>query len=137
MFYQLISKLCQLDFNNMPIWTWDGWNNKTSFLDLMSCFRLFRHFTEEHLRLPLLFCRVRVPRSLVYFVVLCRSLIALLSLFCRPLYCLSVVRFTTSDYSFGVFRLFLQHMLSLVIKFIICFFYIRNSKECWFGWKVL
>jgi len=42
-----------------------------------------------HQSLPPMFCRVRVAQSLVFCVVLCRSLYVLLSLFCQQLHCMS------------------------------------------------
>jgi hypothetical protein len=43
----------------------------------------------EHLNSSPVFSVVRVARSLVFYVMFCRSLLALLSVFSCPLYCLS------------------------------------------------
>ena len=52
----------------------------------------------EHLRLPLVFGGVRVARSLVFCVMFCRSflLVIVLSI---------LLRFTASDYPFGILDL--------------------------------
>jgi hypothetical protein len=76
----------------------------------------------EHLSSPPIFSEVRVARSLVFNVMLCRPLFVLLSFFFWPLYCLFffdlrllitslwyllaivlsvLLRFTACDYSFG------------------------------------
>jgi hypothetical protein len=52
--------------------------------------------------------RARVARSFVFCAVFCRSLFVLLS-FCLFTIVLSVLRFTDSDYPFGIFKLFLQY----------------------------
>jgi hypothetical protein len=78
----------------------------------------------EHLSSPPIFSEVRVARSLVFNVMLCRPLFVLLSFFFWPLYCLFffdlrllitslwyllaivlsvLLRFTASDYPFGIF----------------------------------
>ena len=50
---------------------------------------------------------LRVTRSLVLCVMLCRSLFVLLSFFFLPMCCLSFFdRYTDSDYPFGIFKLF-------------------------------
>ena len=77
----------------------------------------------EHLSSPPIFSEVRVARSLVFNVMLCRPLFVLLSFFFWPLYCLFffdlrllitslwyllaivlsvLLRFTASDYPFGI-----------------------------------
>ena len=55
-------------------------------------------------------CGVRVSRSLVLCVIFCKSLFVLLSFFFWPLWCLSL-RFTDSDYPFGIFKLVLKSSL--------------------------
>ena len=52
------------------------------------------------------FSEVCVTRSLVLCVMFCRSLFVPLSFFLLAIV-LSVLRFTDSDYSFGIFKLFL------------------------------
>ena len=52
------------------------------------------------------FSGVRVARSLVFCIMLCRSLFVLFHLATA----LSVLRFTTSDYSSGIFKLFLSFL---------------------------
>jgi hypothetical protein len=51
--------------------------------------------------------------ALAYCVVFCRLVFVLLVFF-LPLYILSVLRFTTSDYPFAIFKLFLQFCLSCI-----------------------
>jgi hypothetical protein len=58
----------------------------------------------DHPSSPPVFSRVRVARSLVFCVVFCRSLFVLF-IFAIVL---SVLRFTDSDYPFGIFKLFKQ-----------------------------
>ena len=72
----------------------------------------------QHPSSPSFFCGVRVDRSLVFGVVLCISLFSLLSFFCWPLHCLSVVNLrlpitplVSSDYPFGIFWLPLWYLL--------------------------
>ena len=48
-----------------------------------------------------MFCSVRVAQSLVFCVVLCGSLLVIVSLF----YWLSVLSSTAADYHYGIFRL--------------------------------
>ena len=50
----------------------------------------------------LVFCGVRVTRSLVFSAIFCRSLFVLFLLAIA----LSVLRFADSDYPFGIFKLF-------------------------------
>ena len=54
------------------------------------------------------FSDFRVDRSLVFYVRFCRSLCVL---FCHFLcgHCISDLRLTASDYSYGIFKLFLKH----------------------------
>ena len=54
------------------------------------------------------FSDFRVDRSLVFYVGFCRSLFVL---FCHFLFghCISDLRLTASDYSYGIFKLFLKH----------------------------
>ena len=56
----------------------------------------------EHLSSLQVFSGVRANRSLAFFVMLCRSLFVLLTIALSVLF-----RFTTSDYPFGIFKLFL------------------------------
>ena len=57
----------------------------------------------EHMSSPLIFSGVCVTRSEVYCVMFCKSLYVLFLL----AIVLSVLRFTDSDYPFGIFKLFL------------------------------
>ena len=67
----------------------------------------------EHLSSPQVFSGVPVTRSLVLYVMFCTSLFVLLAIV------LSVrVRFTDSDYPFGVFKLFLRDNLNLTLYLI-------------------
>jgi hypothetical protein len=60
-------------------------------------------------------CGVRVARSLVFCVMFCRSLFVLFFLF-RLVIVLSVfLRFTESDYHFGIFKLFLSFFLFAIV----------------------
>ena len=45
--------------------------------------------------------------ALAYCVIFCRLVFVLLGFFFLPLYILSVLRFTTSEYPFAIFKLFL------------------------------
>ena len=65
----------------------------------------------QHLSSPPVFNGARITRSLVLCVMFCRrSLFVLMSFFFWPLIVLSVLlRFTDSDYSFGMFSHFLQY----------------------------
>ena len=49
------------------------------------------------------FSDFRVDRSLVFYVGFCRSLCVLFG------HCISDLRLTASDYSYGIFKLFLKH----------------------------
>ena len=61
----------------------------------------------EHLNSPPVFSGVLVARSLVFYVMLSRSLFVLLVIV------LSVhLRFTASDYCCGIFKLFLKYVIS-------------------------
>ena len=64
-----------------------------------------------HLSSPQIFIGVRVTRSLVWYVMFCRSLFVLF----RLAIVLSVLWFTDSDYPLGIFKLFLI-LLWLVMK---------------------
>ena len=74
------------------------------------------HTHPEHISSPPVFSWVRVTRCLDLYVMFCGSLFFLLSFFFWPL-CFSLIygfwlplwylRFTASDYSFGIFKLFL------------------------------
>ena len=70
----------------------------------------------ERLSSPSVFCGVRVARSLVFCLVLWRSLFVLLSFFLLAIVLFVLLRFTGSDYPFGVFKLFL-----FIWPFPICF----------------
>jgi len=63
-----------------------------------------------HLSSPPVFSGIRVTRSIVLCVILCRSLFVLLSFFSWPLCFLSFfdVRFMDSDNPFGIFKIFLK-----------------------------
>jgi hypothetical protein len=52
------------------------------------------------------FSGIRIAQSLVFCVVFCRSLFVLLAI---ALYAL--LRFTVSDYPFGIFKLILKHYM--------------------------
>jgi hypothetical protein len=54
------------------------------------------------------FSGVRVTPSLIIFAMFCRSLFVLLVIV------LSVLRFTDSDYPFGIFKLFIQTLLMII-----------------------
>ena len=60
----------------------------------------------KHMSSPPVFSVNPIARSCVYCVMFCRSLFVL-CLFCLVIV-LSVLRFTDSDYPFGIFKLFLQ-----------------------------
>ena len=61
----------------------------------------------EHQSSPPMFSGVRVARSLIFCVVLCRSLHVILSFFFHLIIVLSVLlRFTTSEYLSGIFNFF-------------------------------
>lgn len=59
----------------------------------------------QHTNSLSVFIGVRVARSLVFRVMFCRSMFVLLTFFVWPLYC------TDSDYSFGIFKIILLHVL--------------------------
>jgi hypothetical protein len=59
----------------------------------------------EYLSSPLVFSGVRVTRFLVLCVMFCRSFFVLLFFFLLAIV-LSVLRFTDSEYPFGLFKLF-------------------------------
>jgi hypothetical protein len=68
----------------------------------------------EHLSSLHVFCGIRVARSLVFCVMFRRSLFVLFLLYIV----LSVlVRFTASDYPFGIFKLFLNNYATDTIVF--------------------
>ena len=74
--------------------------------------RVFRLLLEHRSPSSPVFSEVRATRSLVLYVMLCRSLIVLLCFFfCIIVYAL--LRFTASGYPFGIFKLFLFHGLSI------------------------
>jgi hypothetical protein len=73
----------------------------------------------DHLSSPPVFSGVRVARSVVFCVVFCRSLFVLLAIV------LSVLRFTDSDYPFGIFKLFLQ------------FFVVKSWRKLLWFWGVI
>jgi hypothetical protein len=62
----------------------------------------------EHLSSPSVFCRVRVAQYLVFYIAFCRSLFVILSFFFLVIVLLLLLRFTASDYPFGVFFLIMQ-----------------------------
>jgi len=62
----------------------------------------------EHLSSHLVFSGVRVTQSLVFCIMFRRSLFVLLFFFFWPLCCLSILRFTSSDYPVVIFKLFLK-----------------------------
>ena len=64
----------------------------------------------EHLRYPMVFSVVRVAPSSVFCVVLCRLLLVLLSFFPLVIVLSARLRFAISDYSLGMFKLFLKEI---------------------------
>ena len=62
----------------------------------------------EHLSSLPVFREVHVARSLVFCVMFCRSLFVLMSFIFWSLCCLVLLRFTDSDYPFGIFKFFLS-----------------------------
>ena len=76
------------------------------------------------------FSGVRITRSLVLCVMLCRSLFVLLSLFIWPLCCLSLdLGILVSDYPFGIFKPFLGTM-EMDFSFLIWNFWL-NLVHTW------
>jgi len=63
---------------------------------------------QGNLRSFQVFSGFRVARSLVFCVVFYRSLLALLSFFLLVIVPSVFLRFTDSDYPFGIFKLFLK-----------------------------
>ena len=64
---------------------------------------------------PPIFSRVRVALFLVLYVVFCRSMFVLLSLFFPHCVLSLLLRFTTSNYSLGIFnQSFFLHLLCVV-----------------------
>ena len=66
----------------------------------------------EHLSSPPVFSAVRVTRSLVFYVqkyMFCRSFFVLLYLFLLAIVLSVLLRYTDSDYPFGIFKLFSQY----------------------------
>ena len=61
----------------------------------------------EHLSSPPLISGVRVARSLVFYVVLCRSLLSFCPFSLADVFSVRL-RFTDSNYLFGISKLFLQ-----------------------------
>jgi hypothetical protein len=76
-----------------------------------------------------------VTRSLVFCVVFCRSLFVLLSYFFAIMLSFSL-RFTDSDYPFGIFKLFLPERLQIALLKIyfnnltLITFLVLNSSTC-------
>ena len=67
----------------------------------------------EHLSSPPAFSGVRVTRSLV-LCVFCRSLFFLLSVFFCAIVLSNLLRFTDSDYTIGIFKLFLMEVITKI-----------------------
>jgi hypothetical protein len=74
----------------------------------------------EHLCSPSIFSGVRVPCSLVFCVVSCRSLFVLLSFFHLSIVLSVLFLFTDSDYSFGIFKLFLHVISFIYLLWLVC-----------------
>jgi len=72
---------------------------------------------------PVILVRVRVARTLVFYVVFCKSLFVLLPL----TIVLSVLLFTTSDYPFGIFKLVLDLLRWMILWTCSDLFY----RWCW------
>ena len=66
----------------------------------------------EHLSSAPVFSGVRVTRSLVLYVMFCRSLFVLLFFFLMAIVLPVLLRFTDSDDPFGIFKLFVMKRLS-------------------------
>ena len=94
---------------------WNCWSSpfKISFFNNFISKGIISAYLPEHMGSPPIFSEVRVTRSLVLWVMFCRSLFVLLSFFFRlvgpliyrfwlPLWYLW---FTDSDYPFGIFDL--------------------------------
>jgi hypothetical protein len=64
----------------------------------------------EHLSSPMVFSVVRVAPSSVFCVVFCRLLLVLLSFFPLVIVLSARLRFAISDYSLGMFKLFLKEI---------------------------
>jgi hypothetical protein len=79
------------------------WCNRPGIICVIFIFPYFDSCLTPYLKLYIAFIGVRVTRSLVFCVMFCRSLFVLFLL----AIVLSVLRFTDSDYPFGVFKLFL------------------------------
>jgi len=67
----------------------------------------------EHLSSHPVFSGVHVARSLVFCLVFCRSLFVRFGLFLLAIV-LSILQFTTFNFSFGIFKLFLPIVLYLI-----------------------
>jgi hypothetical protein len=63
------------------------------------------HSLPRHMRSPV-FGGIRVARSLVFWVEFCRSLFVLLCFFLLAIVVSVLLRFTDSDWPFGIFKLF-------------------------------
>jgi hypothetical protein len=71
----------------------------------------------ENMSSTLVFSGIRVARSLIFYVMFCRSLFVLCLFFLWSLCCLCC-RCTDSDYLFGKFKLFLNNPQFYIIRFI-------------------
>ena len=74
----------------------------------------------EHLCSPSIFSGVRVPCSLVFCVVFCRSLLVLLSFFHLSIVLSVLFWFTNSDYAFAIFKLFLHVISFIKLLWLVC-----------------
>ena len=70
----------------------------------------------EHLSSPPVFSGVHVTRSLVLYVMFCRSLFVLLSFFLLVIVLSVFLRFTYYDYPVAVFKLFLRDLILITKK---------------------
>jgi len=86
----------------------------------------------EHPRSYLVFSRVRVAQSLVFFVVFCISMFVLFHLANT----LSVIQFTASDYPFGILRLFFISVWQIVLIVYNSFLF-HMLIDLWFYWWYL
>jgi hypothetical protein len=79
------------------------------------------------------FSVVRVTRSLVFCVMLCGSLLVLLSILFWPLWWLSFFDFTDFDYALGIFKLYLCTLLCLTVySFSFLLMFVIFILLCWF-----
>ena len=60
---------------------------------------------------PLFFCAIHVAQSFAFYIVYCRSLFVFILAFV-----LSLPRFPSSDYLFGIFKLVLQQYVSYIFE---------------------